>query len=458
MPIVTGNGPAPAFGFGAQILGSPTICTFGGLALPNGQGTMPTVSLNDTLTWFLLDVSIDHQNRAIGIQPQVARAKSVYVSDDFLNKTITLTLRYFETYFSLGQGLAQLSQAGEQRLSFDNVTYILAKYRGSRTPKLIRKFAPFIWEVQLEFICREPWFKDINATNTTPTSLVAAPTSGPTATALVGGALAAGTYTLAYTYVTASGETAASPSLSVAPAFPQSDNRTARVSWRGGSRSTGTALQGNMHGQSSRTRSMQGLTTSRLMPQGNAVVLSGANLQISVGAVTFPIWATGVKWYFMSGPTTGFTVQNANGNAFTLNTAGNGVAPPAGSGGTASFNVSYLGNVWTEPVYTLVVPASNPNTVTSLVLTNTMAGEALTVNFPGGLLGGRAWTITIDAANWSVTDQNGTSYDIVGSFPYLYPGTSQSGQVNPFTVQAVGSPANPSGLTLTTTLYPRWEV
>jgi hypothetical protein len=454
MPIVSSGSSTP--GIGAQILGSPTICTFGGLNLPNNQGVLAPINLNDVASWFLQDISIDHSNRSVGVQPLVARARSVYVSDDFLNKIITLTLRYQETNLPLGQSLAAISQAGEQQLPFDNVTYILAKYRGARTPKLIRKFAPYLWEVQLEFICREPWFKDINNTQTTSVNLVAAPTTAPSAAALAGGSLATGTYTLAYTYVTASGETAASPATSLAPGFAQSDYRTARVEWRSGSRSTGTALQGGMRGQASRTRTIRGVTTSRIVPQGSAVVLSGASLQISVGAVTFPSWATGVKWYFTgSSPTTGFTVQNANGNAFTLNTAGNGVAPPTTSGGTATFYVTYSGSVWAEPVFSLLIPTSNPNTITQLVITNNMSAESLTINFPGGLLGGRAYTITIDSSQWTVVDQTGTSYDYQGSFPMLYP---PAGQVNPFTVQCVGTPNNPSGLSLQATYNSRWEV
>lgn len=453
MPIISPQSSPP--GVGAQILGSPTVCTFGGLTLPNNQAILAPINLNDVTNWFLQDIQIDHSNRAVGIQPLVARARSVYVSDDFLNKIITLTLRYQETNLPLGQALAAISQAGEQQLSFDNVTYILAKFRSAATPKLVRRYPPFLWEIQLSFICREPWFKDINNTQTTAQNITSAPTTAPSATATSGGSLAAGTYTLAYTYVTASGETAASPATTTTPAAAASDYRTARVEWRGGSRSTGTALQGNMHNQGARSRMVRGLTTTHVTPVGSATVLSGSNLQMSVAAVTFPVWATAVKWYIISGPTTGFTVQNANGNAFTLNTAGNGVAPPTTSGGTATFYVTYNGSVWAEPVFTLTVPFSNQNTITQLVISNTMAAEALTINFPGGLPSGRPYTITVDSSNWTVSDQNGNSYDYQGSFPMLYP---PAGQVNPFTVQCVGTPGNPSGLSLQAAYNSRWEV
>jgi hypothetical protein len=436
--------PQPAFS------GSPTTCTFGGLALPNGQGTLSNINLNDVISWFLYDVSIDHSNRSVGIQPQIARAKSVYVSDDFLNKTITLTLRYSEAVNPIGTALAKLSQAGEQQLSFDGSTYILAKYKGFRPPKLLSKFAPILWELDLEFICREPWFKDIASTTSATTTIVAAPTAVPTATPLAGGALAAGTYTLQYTYVTASGETAPSPATPLTPAFPVANFRDLAMSLRSGSRSTGSALQLGMSNLGARTRISRSYTTSRVSPSGAGVVLSGANLQISVGAVTFPSWATAVKWYFTgASPTTGFTVQNANGNAFTLNTAGNGTGPPTSTPAT-SFSITYAGSVFAEPVFSVVVPATNQ--ISTLVLKNTMAAETLTITFPGNLI--RATTITIDCGAWTITDTAGNSYDYSGSFPNLY---GPAGQVNTFTAQLTSTPADAYSVTASATYYPRWE-
>lgn len=455
MPIVVGSTPSTP-GAGAQILGSPTICTFGGLALPNGQGTLSNINLNDTINWFLQDLRPEEMNRQIGMQQLVTRGRSVYVSDDFNGKTISLPMRFRESAtLPLGAALARLSQAGEQQLSFDGLTYTLAKYKGVQSRQLLVKYAPYLWEFTLDFLCREPWFKDINATNTISTNLVAAPSTAPIGTPLAGGTMAAGTYTLAYTYSTASGETAASPSTTLAPSFQTSDFRVQTATKRAGSHSTGSALQTGMSGGGIRSSLSRGYATSRVIPQGSATVLSGANLQIAVGAVTFPTWATAVKWYIMSGPTTGFTVSNANGNAFTLNTAGNGVAPPTTSGGTATFYVTYGGSVWCEPVFSLLIPASNPNTILQVIITNAMSAESIAVNFSGGLLGGRGYTITIDSGAFQITDQAGNQYDYQGSFPMLY---GPSGQVNPFIVQAVGTPANPTGLTLSATYNNRWEL
>lgn len=102
------------------------------------------------------------------------------------------------------------------------------------------------------------------------------PAFSPSGTPQSSGSLATGTYTLTYTYVTSGGETEPAPASS-------------------------------------------------------SITLDSTHRQISVGAVTpLPGYATAVKWYFASGPTTGFTVQN-NGAAFTLNHAGNGTAAPNGN-------------------------------------------------------------------------------------------------------------------------------
>jgi hypothetical protein len=108
--------------------------------------------------------------------------------------------------------------------------------------------------------------------NAASTAIVAPPLA-PSGSPLAGGSLAPGTYALRYTFVASAwGETAASPA---------SAN----------------------------------------------IVLAGGSLQIAVAQVQLPGWASAAKWYFDSGPTTGFCFQS-NGVAFTLNSPGTGVVPP----------------------------------------------------------------------------------------------------------------------------------
>lgn len=132
--------------------------------------------------------------------------------------------------------------------------------------------------------------------------------------------------------------------------------------------------------------------------------------------------------------------------------------PVAGStGGTAnSFTIGYPGSVWTEPKWQLNIPNTNTVAITQLILKNTMSGETLTINFPGsGLAANTAWTITIDAAACTVTDQNGAQYDTTGGFPKLY---GPAGQSNPITATLTCASGTTTGVTLDSLWSNRWEI
>lgn len=382
-----------------QFSGTPITCKFGGLALPNGQGTQGQINLNDLTSWYLQDFQAD-LIKQISKGQFLWRGKGTTLGRDYPGVPIVLPFMYKEaSNGALGAAVAQLSQAGEQQLTFDNSTYILAEFEGTKGRKLLTRFQPYWYNLSIQFWCRTPWFIDTSSTTTSTVNVVYAPLAAPSGAAAAGGALTAGTYTLKYTYVTASGETAASPASS-------------------------------------------------------NIVLSGGNLQISVSAVTpLPSFATAVKWYFASGPTTGFTVQNAGG-AFTLNTAGNAAISPASTPATA-FTITYAGSVFAEPVFTLIVPITNTGVITSVSIANTMSTETLTASFGGGLATSTAYTITLDCGAFTATDASGKSYDVAGSFPQLYPPV---GQANTFTVSAVTSSGIPSGLTLGCTYSNRWTI
>jgi len=381
------------------ISGAPLTLQFGRLALPNGQGTLSPLNLNDGTTWQWQDFKGDDDFVQHAVGQLAWRAKGAFLGQDAKARTLTLPMRYQEGATTLGAALAQLSQAGAQYISFDGSTAILGKYAGARNRVMLKRFSPFYWSFDLEFLCPTPWFQDLSSTALTTVNVVNAPTAAPSGAAAAGGALTAGTYKLQYTYVTASGETAPSPASS-------------------------------------------------------NIVLSGGNLQISVSAVTpLPSFATAVKWYFQSGPTTGFTVQNSGG-AFTLNTAGNGTPAPSSTPATA-FTVAYAGSVFAEPVWVLTIPSSNTGVITSATLANTMAGESLTVTFPGGLAASTAYVITIDAGAFTAIDGSGVAYDVSGGFPNLHP---PAGQSNALTVAAATSSGVPAGLTLGGSWFPRWEL
>jgi hypothetical protein len=140
---------------------------FGNKAQPQGQGVMPWLNLSDFASWFPQDYQIDGSNRKLGVAPIPFRGKSYVVSDDFDGKSLIVPMKYYEgPGVSLGAAKAQLSQAGEQYLSFDNkVTATLVRLKSFGTPVRTRKFSPFWWDLPgLEFFAKEPFFADVAST------------------------------------------------------------------------------------------------------------------------------------------------------------------------------------------------------------------------------------------------------------------------------------------------------
>jgi len=151
------------------------IATFGGQALPNGQGTLtPAINLNDrvnTFAFFGTGLVTEDDNVQRGFAQVPYLGKGLWTYDDFGQRVISIPSYYLEdsTHF-LGQFLAALSQAGEQQLTFDNLTYIPVKYAGTsgRKEDLGKKGA---WFYSLNFLAREPWFRDITATAVAPIAM-----------------------------------------------------------------------------------------------------------------------------------------------------------------------------------------------------------------------------------------------------------------------------------------------
>lgn len=120
-----------------------------------------------------------------------------------------------------------------------------------------------------------------------------------------------------------------------------------------------------------------------------------------------------------------------------------------------TFNITYAGSVFAEPVFTLGIGAGNPAVITTAILKNTTSGEFLTITFPGGLAASTAYTITIDCGNYTVSDQNSVNYDIGGSFTSLFP---PAGTVNAFSIALTVSSGVPSNVTLDGTWNNRWTM
>lgn len=124
------------------------------------------------------------------------------------------------------------------------------------------------------------------------------------------------------------------------------------------------------------------------------------------------------------------------------------------SGSATTFNVTYAGSVWAEPVWTLTIPNTNAAPISSFSLSNTMSGETLTITFPGNLAASTAWTITIDSGQLTVLDQNGHSYDVAGNaFPLLY---GPAGQVNPISATLTPASGTATNCTIGASYTNRW--
>lgn len=123
------------------------------------------------------------------------------------------------------------------------------------------------------------------------------------------------------------------------------------------------------------------------------------------------------------------------------------------SGSATTFNVTYAGSIFAEPVWTLTIPVGNAAPIASFSLSNTMAGETLSIVFPGNLAASTAWTLTIDSGAQSVTDASGKSYDVSGSFPNLYP---PAGQVNAMSATLTPASGTATSCTVSGSYSNRW--
>lgn len=124
------------------------------------------------------------------------------------------------------------------------------------------------------------------------------------------------------------------------------------------------------------------------------------------------------------------------------------------SGSATTFSVTYGGSVWAFPVFTLAIPAGNAAPIQSFVLSNTMAGETLTITFPGNLAASTAHTLTIDCEAMTVIrTQDGLAFDATGTFPSYY---QPPGQLNTMSATLTPASGTATGCTLSGVFNNRW--
>lgn len=140
--------PQPTFA------GTPPYCAFGNAQLPN-FATLSPINLNDqSSSWYWQDIALGSLMHQIGVGHQTWWGSNVFQSEDRLAPKLVLPTRFKEggTIGPLGAGIAQLSQAGQQWLSFDNWnTAGKVIFADRSNVKLAKRFPPLIWNLNLEF-------------------------------------------------------------------------------------------------------------------------------------------------------------------------------------------------------------------------------------------------------------------------------------------------------------------
>lgn len=157
------------------VTGTPLTLTFGGLPLPNGQGVMSTMNLNDGTQWQWQQLKYDDDYVQLTPAQLAWRAATTVIGRDRKGRILTLPMRYLEAGTSPSQSwgvqVGLLDQAGQQRLSFDGATYILAEFSGIKSHTWVKNFPPFYHAFNLELYCAEAYFRDIATTTVSPQAL-----------------------------------------------------------------------------------------------------------------------------------------------------------------------------------------------------------------------------------------------------------------------------------------------
>ncbi len=106
------------------ISGVPPTLKFGNAALPNGQGTMTQINLNDGTQWQWQAYAGDDDYVQIAVGQLAWRAASTILGRDRKARILPLPMRYQEASTApsaaLGVQTALMEQAGLQQLTFDN--------------------------------------------------------------------------------------------------------------------------------------------------------------------------------------------------------------------------------------------------------------------------------------------------------------------------------------------------
>jgi hypothetical protein len=155
------------------VVGGRGVAKFGSGTLPNGQGAMTVIDLNDGTYTRVRGINVDGSARQLTLAQLLFRGRGVYLSDDSGPGIYAVPMVYLEdaTHF-IGGLLAALESAGEQPLTFDNATTNLVQYRGITNRKPAIPKVPMGWEFDLELVAKSSYWNDLAATTMAPLTLV----------------------------------------------------------------------------------------------------------------------------------------------------------------------------------------------------------------------------------------------------------------------------------------------
>lgn len=179
--------------------GHRQIIKFGGLPRADTGVVQPFIDLNDADSWFANLITIDGNHISNKSSQLNWRGKAVWTAQDFIGRKITVAANYDEGnaagYFGAGTSYPAakgvLTMAGEQYLTFDNLTGIRVRLNSFAQAKPLVPMPPYLWDAPLEFLSRNPFAEDLGgSTVITPPMAVGGSVSAtsPNPTIVYGGA------------------------------------------------------------------------------------------------------------------------------------------------------------------------------------------------------------------------------------------------------------------------------
>jgi hypothetical protein len=144
--------------------GHRQIIRFGGLPRADTGVVQPYIDLNDADSWWAEDIQIDGRHISNKATQLNWRGKGVWTAQDFVGRKITIPAKFDEgNSHNMGYPEAKgvMTMAGEQYLTFDNLTGMRVRLNSFSLAKPVTPHAPYLWDAPLEFLSRNPFAEDL---------------------------------------------------------------------------------------------------------------------------------------------------------------------------------------------------------------------------------------------------------------------------------------------------------